>query len=285
MNTEKCFIMGMPEAGKTTFIAALWYVLQDTNDSSLRIEKYTGDLSYLSGISKKWADIEQIPRTKPEFEEQSIVLSLVNSQNENITLAFPDLSGESFQHQYEKREAKKEHFKLIRDCSSVILFIHPDKIKEPCLISQVPAHVREDESEVEEVKKESKPRNPKEDDPTQVQLVELLQFLTYMRDDQLVRLCIIISAWDLVEAAKPGSKPEIFIKEKMPLLWQYVKSNTQIFNVAYYGMSAQGGKLEERDKLLKINNPCDRINIIDNDGNSSNDITLPISWVMSNNNE
>ena len=195
------------------------------------------------------------------------------------------MSGESFQYQYEKREAKKEHFKLIKDCSSVILFIHPDKIKEPWLISEVPTHVREDEGEGEEVKKESEPRNPKEDDPTQVQLVELLQFLTYLRDDQPVRLCIIISAWDLVEATKPVSKPEIFIKEKMPLLWQYVNSNTQIFNVAYYGISAQGGELKEKKELLKIINPCDRINIIDNDGNNSNDITLPISWIMSNNNE
>lgn len=282
---EKCFIMGLPDAGKTTFIAALWYVLNNMNDSSLEIKDYTGDLSYLVDISRKWADMEKIHRTKPEFEKQAIVLSLVSSQNENITLAFPDLSGESFQYQYEKREAEIKHVNLIRDCSSVILFIHPEMIKEPWLISEMPAHVREDEGGANEVKKESKPRNPKEDDPTQVQLVELLQFITYMRGDKGVRLCIIISAWDLVEATKPDSKPEIFIKEKMPFLWQYVKSNIEAFNVTYYGMSAQGGKLEERDKLLEIDNPCDRIKIVDSDGNKSNDITLPISWVMSNNNE
>lgn len=280
---KKCFIMGLPDAGKTTFIAALWYVLNNMSDSSLKIQDYTGDHSYLVKISKKWADMEEIHRTKPEFEKQAIALSLLNRQSENITLEFPDLSGETFQYQYEKREAKKEHFNLVKNCSSVILFIHPDMIKQPCLISEVPARVRKDKDV--KVNTDIKPRNPKEDDPTQVQLVELLQFITYIRSDQEVRLCIIISAWDLIESVKLGSKPEIVVKEKMPLLWQYVKSNLEPFNITYYGMSAQGGKLEERDKLLKATNPCDRINIIDNDGNKSHDITLPISWVMSNTNE
>lgn len=283
MNVKKCFIMGLPEAGKTTYLAALWYVLNDTKDSSLKIKQYTGDHSYLVDISKKWANIEEIPRTKPEFEKQSIELLLVNNQNENVALAFPDLSGESFQHQYEKREVKIEHAEFIKDSSGVLLFIHPDKIKEPWLISEVPACLREGKSE--EDKRESKPRNPIEDDPTQVQLVELLQFLTYIRSDQTIQMCIIISAWDKVEAINPEIKPEILIKEKMPLLWQYVKSNPEIFNVTYFGISAQGDELKESEKLLEYTNPSDRIKVIDKDGNKSKDIALPISWIMSNINE
>lgn len=283
MNVKKCFIMGLPEAGKTTYLAALWYVLNNISDSRFKIKNYIEDHSYLVNISQDWADSKEIPRTKPEFEKQSMVLSLESNQNENITLAFPDLSGESFQHQYEKREAKIKHVELIRNCSGVLLFIHPDKIREPWLISEVPERVRGEESE--EVEKGNKPRNPKEDDPTQVQLVELLQFLTYIRNDQRVRLCIIISAWDLVEVAGQYSKPGILIKEKMPLLWQYVISNSEIFKVKYYGISAQGGKLDESEKLQEIDNPIDRIKIVDDEDNQSKDITLPISWIMSNNNE
>ena len=283
MNVKKCFIMGLPEAGKTTYLAALWYVLNDTKDSSLKIKQYTGDHSYLVDISKKWANIEEIPRTKPEFEKQSIELLLVNNQNENVALAFPDLSGESFQHQYEKREVKIEHAEFIKDSSGVLLFIHPDKIKEPWLISEVPARLRE--GKPEEDKRESKPRNPIEDDPTQVQLVELLQFLTYIRTNQTIQMCIIISAWDKVEAISPDIKPGILIKEKMPLLCQYVKSNPEIFNMTYFGISAQGDELKECEKLLEYTNPSDRIKVIDKDGNKSKDIALPISWIMSNINE
>jgi len=282
MNDKKCFIIGLPEAGKTTFLAALWYGLNNKIDSKLQIKKYTGDLSYLSDISNRWANIEKISRTKPEFEKQAISLTLEDSLNNNMVFSFPDLSGESFQNQYEKREAKKEHVEFVKECSGIFLFIHPDKIKEPCLISDVSASLREKSSDEGNV--EYDPRNPKEDDPTQVQLVELLQFVTYMRSDEKVNLCIIISAWDLIEEIHAKNKPEIFIKNKMPLLWQFITSNVELFRVEYYGVSAQGGKLEEYDLLLEKNDPCDRILVVDNGGNRYNDITLPLSMMVSDTN-
>ena len=123
MSIGKYFIMGLPEAGKTTYIAALWYILNNSNESSLRIDNYSGDLSYLTDIGKKWANIEKMPRTLKPSEKLSIELPLTNSRNEQIILTFPDLSGESFQEQYVNRVAKIEHAEFIKDCLGVFLFI------------------------------------------------------------------------------------------------------------------------------------------------------------------
>ncbi|WP_366924199.1 hypothetical protein MFMK1_001157 [Metallumcola ferriviriculae] len=283
MDGKKCFIMGLPEAGKTTYLAALWHCLNNKENLSLRIKTYTEDHSYLSGISAKWADAEEVSRTKPEFEKKAITLSLENNKEDEITLAFTDLSGESFQHQYENREAKKEHVEFVQDCLGICLFVHPEKIKEPYFISEVPASVREENIEGAI---EHEPRNPRENDPTQVQLVDLLQFITHMRGNKSVNLCIMISAWDLLkETCQKEMGPENYIKTRMPLLWQYLKSNSNVFLLEYYGVSAQGGQLEDQEKLLEINDPCDRIMVVDNDGNLLNDITLPLNRIVSKSNE
>ncbi len=279
MNTEKYFIMGLPEAGKTTYIAALWYVLDNSTDSSLKINKYSGDLTYITNLANKWAGAEELSRTHKSTEILKIELSLKSSHDEDIKLAIPDLSGESFQDQYEYREVKVKHAKLINDCSGVFLFIHPDKIKEPFLISEVPAPIRNCGTEVASTEK--KTWNIKEV-PTQVQLVELLQFLTFLRNNQPVRLAIVVSAWDRIDRAQT---PEQFIKKRLPLLWQYLMSNLKFLSTTYYGVSAQGGDLSESEKLLEITNPCDRITVIDNEGNRFKDITLLISWILNNKNE
>jgi stage III sporulation protein SpoIIIAA len=49
-------IIGLPETGKTTFLAALWHVVtsEEVNES-LRLERLHGDSKYLNEISAKWA--------------------------------------------------------------------------------------------------------------------------------------------------------------------------------------------------------------------------------------
>lgn len=274
MKEKKCFIMGLPEAGKTTYLAALWYVLKNSRNNKLTVKKYTGDLSYLTKISAKWVNTEEIERTKPTYEQKSIVLTLENDKKDIISLSFPDLSGESFQLQYEKRETEKELAKFVKESEGILLFINPENIKEPFLISEIPKSAW---ANGEDENMECATRNPKETDPTQVILVELLQFVMYMRNENLINVGIIISAWDLVRNYKT---PEDFIKNRLPLLWQYIFSNSKYLKVSLYGISAQGGSFDNRDELLKNENPCERIIVVDNTGKISNDITLPLSMVV-----
>lgn len=284
MNNKSYYIMGLPAAGKTTYLAALWHCLK-YKENSLSIKKLTGDQRYLSDIGSKWVDMEPISRTKPEFEQEKISLLLKNNTHNSIELSIPDLSGESFQSQYEKRETTQENAEYVRQCDGILLFINPDNIVEPILISDIPLDLRN----LEQTSGENSSfhqRTPLED-PTQIQLVELLQIINYIRDYQLVKLAVIISAWDIVESntSRLKDKPRKFIQERLPILWQYLDSNSNYFKTMYYGISAQGGQLSDSDSLLDKDEPYERIIVVDEHGNRSHDITLPLNMMVGDTNE
>lgn len=283
METKSCFIMGLPNAGKTSFLAALWHNLNSSRGSMLTISKYceSHNHTYLSKISKNWVDGNPVSRTKREFEETELKLLLAHGNN-IFEITFPDLSGETFQNQYEKRVIENSLLDHIWSSSSVLLFINPDKIVEPNLITTIPQHIRvkEDQSNNTENRK-IKERVPRIDDPTQVQLVELLQFVVYIRNNSPIKLGIIISAWDLVEENRKHKEnpPQVFVKTELPLLWQFITANKHLFAPKYFGVSAQGGALEDeqiRNRLLEITDPCDRIIVVDEQKERYNDITLPL---------
>ena len=272
INMKKCFVMGLPEAGKTTYIAALSYVLLNSSASVLRIKELVGDSTYFSEMSSKWSNVEKLPRTLPATERINNEFRLINNQGDELALIIPDLSGESFQEQYINRTIKTDHAELIKECMGILFFLNPDNIIEATLISKLSTTIRSGE--------EVKTRNAKDHDLTQVQLVDLLQFISYLRDGRPLRLCVIVSAWDVIEVRNKKPKPEEFIQKRVPLLWQFIKSNSHIFEENYFGVSAQGGKLEDAEKLLGNIDACDRIQVVDKDGNISKDITLPINWLM-----
>lgn len=83
--------------------------------------------------------------------------------------------------------------------------------------------------------------------PTQVQVVELLQFL--MTDDLFVGLrwvAVLISAWDEVEG--DGLDPEEVLSTKLPLLDQYLRNGRDPWTWRVWGVSAQGSIYEDQEK-------------------------------------
>ncbi|MBN1063621.1 TRAFAC clade GTPase domain-containing protein [Clostridium botulinum] len=273
MNKYSYFIIGMPEAGKTTFLAALWYCLTNSNKNRLRFKKSNTNLNYLSKICEDWAQVKTIPRTKQGFEELDITLVLEDDNRKEIELTFPDLSGETFQSQYNNREMTSELAKYIISSSEIILFINPMTVNETNLIAEIPRQIRGDKENSNIQNNEVNTRVP-----LQVELVELLQFIKYIRNKLPIKLEVLVSAWDVIEddVNTKELKPEEYIREHLPLLWQYIVANAEFYDGVFFGISAQGGFLKNRDKLLEIEDPCDRVFIIDNYGKRSGDITLPL---------
>ena len=123
--------------------------------------------------------------------------------------------------------------------------------------------------------------------PTQVQVVELLQFL--MTGDLFVgprRLAVLISAWDEVEG--DGLDPEEVLATKLPLLDQYLRNGRDPWTWRVWGVSAQGGVYEDQDKgeqleataaLRDLDRPSDRIKVVEGK-TVSTDITLPLEWLI-----
>ena len=67
------FLIGLPEAGKTTFLAALYHVVESGEiQSSLRLEQRHGDYRHLNTVRDQWADANPLERTKIPDEQARI---------------------------------------------------------------------------------------------------------------------------------------------------------------------------------------------------------------------
>ncbi|MGN1157269.1 MAG: hypothetical protein ACI4TK_13930 [Agathobacter sp.] len=279
-DSKSCFILGLPSAGKTSYLAALAYSLQQKQvETKLHWAIFSGDQQYLANLAQTWLTAEPVSRTSIGLQQEKLTICLSDCEGERFDITFPDLSGETFQKQYVDREIDESLANSIISGSGVLLFINPKEIIEPVLISELPLTTRfktDTNTDIQE-------RNPAKDDPTEVQIVALLQDIAFLLENKKVPLAIIVSAWDIVENAY--SIPETCIKERTPLLWQFLKANDDIFSTLYYGVSAQGGSLdtpEESEILIGQyeEKPAERVVVVNNAGERSHDITLPLWEVM-----
>lgn len=277
--TKQCFIMGLPNAGKTTYLAALWYSLVHSQNQNLIKLKSMGNDQYLYSLSKRWANVEKLDRTLQGHEKINISINVVDNEGNEYDMRFPDMSGETFQSQYENRKISTDIADYIGQANGILMFINVDEIKEPNFIAQIDEELRPPENqgggEVKSVK-----RDPKKDDPTQVQIIELLQFVEFIRKNQSTNLGVVLSAWDLVREINLDITPEVYLMDRMNMLWQYLQSKSGVFNTIFWGVSALGGRYEKEDKLLDISEPMDRILVVNNKNEVYHDITSLIFQIV-----
>lgn len=284
-STKSCFIVGLPSAGKTSFLAALAYSLQQRETTTcLHWEQFSGNQQYLAKLAETWCAGSLVPRTMSDTQQEALHLDLMDVDRNAYNITFPDLSGETFQTQYTDREIRKSLAELVRNSSSFLLFLNPEKTVEPALIADLPSATRHgrDTEDVEEVK--LKKRDPLHDDSTAAQLVVLLQDFLALRNGERFSLGVVISAWDIVK--NDHAFPQDFVMQHLPLLWQYLTSNSDVLFVRYYGVSAQGGSLQSPKDAENLvaqfeDQPLHRILVANESGEVSHDITIPL-WEMMN---
>ena len=109
---------------------------------------------------------------------------------------------------------------------------------------------------------------------TQSDLLDLIQCITCM-NNQMFKMKIIISAWDLVESEEGNIRPDEFVEQKMPIIYQFLTNHSDQIVCDFYGMSAQGGDFENEDDKKKIQSGdfYDYVKVIDHNGNSTYDLT------------
>ncbi|MCC7518807.1 MAG: hypothetical protein IT578_06440 [Verrucomicrobiae bacterium] len=282
-------LIGLPSTGKTSFLAALWYAIQQTQSpTALVLKKLDGDCAYLNRIREAWLALKSVGRNPTDSETFVSMWLRRRESDEEVHLTFPDVSGESFKQQWAMRQLTATYDKCLQEANGGILFIHPDSMKLPLRIQEVDDLAAMIDNGVAEEMTAPSPATPPstpvpwdiEKAPAQVQLVELLQFMMrrpYFRPP--FRLAITVSAWDLVTPSHIN--PEDLVAQQLPLLKQFLSSHRKSFEVGFYGISAQGGKYEGEDMTALENKmPAQRIEIVGHGVQNNHDITEPILWLM-----
>ncbi len=294
-NPSYVVAIGLPEAGKTTFLAALWHVAErEEVPGSLRLERISEDAKHLNTIKNEWLRFERVGRTVPG-QEESASLWLRDEGGAIGEAIFPDLSGESFERAWVDRHWTEKYDRLVANAGSLLVFVNPATVKEPYTIAEMqrmaeaafPEEPSSAEPDMQDQSDENVPPGAVEEwsaekVPTQVQLVELLQFAERsLKSNRPVRLAVIISAWDLVKEDYSGETgPTDWLKTRLSYLDQYLKSNFEQFTLRVYGVSAQGGDLvKDRELLLNFERASDRI-LIEGPDCIPHDISEPIRWCL-----
>lgn len=276
MSSKNFVIMGLPKSGKTTFLAALWHLIEACEvETSLRLAQLRGDITYLNTISKAWREFNPVPRTSMQSEPTIEIVVADASSGETALLAFPDLSGEGFEQQVEQRSCTREYLERCDVCDGLILFLTANRSHDDLTLYDI--HDAMGPPGEQDVANQV-PWTPKAI-PEQVRLVDMLQFLTRMPFRRAKRrLAVVISAWDLVSPAQRD--PAAWLARELPLVDQFLKTNGRWFEVSAYGVSAQGFDLESGDKDAAARLGTSARVIVDGPNAGPHDLTAPLKWLM-----
>jgi len=309
-NDRNCLFMGLPNSGKSTFIGALWHILESKEiPSSLMIEAEPDNREYLNKLREAWLKYEAPGRTSGQYKPLEFQIKQDGKEG-SFMFNFPDVSGELYESQFEHRSLSTDYHKLVSSCSGVLLFINPDYVRAPNLITDVDdiekskeeffAEIFKKAQELKKVASESdvvdEGQGEKENtrtkeikwkhqySQTQVKIIDLLQMIVpFIR--RPCRIAFIISAWDVIMEANQLQPikltPAKWFATQVPLLHQFMLSNADSFMYDVFGVSAQGGsyKKDKVEQLYGLTSPSERV-VVQYGNDLGKDITLPIKWLL-----
>jgi hypothetical protein len=261
----KCLIAGMPSTGKTTYIGALSYLLNNpVVGQSLSFAETPADLSYLNRLQQPWLSIKKVDRTQVG-SSTNIELNLRrNSDDSVLSVSLPDIAGENFQAIVQKQS------QVIRDWNS-----EPDSLM--LFVKDLNSSLFADELPKDDTIADSKlPSFDLKDIANDVQNVLILKELRNLFPWK--KLVICFAAWDEFEGTY--SNPREYLEQNSRFMSNFLKRyfpDTKLF-----GVSAQGGdyNAENEDALIEKTENGQRSFVVTEDGSKLYDLTLPLSSLI-----
>jgi len=258
-------LLGLPGAGKTTYLAALYSSLDDPPPGAPYLVRQPATRAYLEHIRDAWLAGREMDRTAVgtgELIELEIALA-----GEQVTLRVPDVSGESFTEALASRAIDAALADVVRISSGILLFTRPQHLRPRVPITGA--------IEAGLIDPDVAPADLTDFDPglvpTETQLVDLLQWAARLGTVRPRRTSVVLSAWDEQPATKPGAW-----LLQMPLLKHYLDNSKEV-DAQIFGVSAQGGQYGgDDDPVTKP--PPERPYVFSEAGNRHADITLPLRW-------
>lgn len=285
MTTQSIVIIGLPESGKTTFLAALWHLITERDiETKLQFHQLgDGEVTHLNEIAARWRDAKIQDRTAVGGN-RLVSMNLKDKFDNPVRVTFPDVAGEAYLRMWEDRECEPQISEFLQT-GGVLLFIHADTIRAPKWIVDEIALMSSAGLVIQE--EDIVPWHPRAA-PTQVQVIDLLQLLRMPPLDIGPRkLAIVLSAWDKAEGE--GLSPQDYLEAKMPLLLQYLKRSVDGWSWRVYGLSAQGGDYDlvdpaaprkpQAEVLREMDRASTRIRLISTTP-ETHDLTEPLAWLM-----
>lgn len=265
---NKCLVVGLPETGKTSYLAAFWIVERDgTSGHILSFNKRPDNTTYLDDIGNNW--LAQAVISRSSTIEKELVFNLKHNESGSvIELAIPDFKGERYKRVLQN-ENPPEIEKWLSECNGVLFFLPPTRER-----------VFNEEMGVKPKKGEVKNAIDFSIDEIEpwIQNIELLRYIHEEKGDVKISFCV--SKWDLMMSKDMTVKQ--WIEKEHLFFHTYVEHHFS--NVRFFGVSAQGLDYDKRgdlteDKVSELTDEGKRA-YISSGTDKDYDITKPLAWLL-----
>lgn len=282
-------LLGMPGTGKSTYLGALWQIIEDDDDPSITERDVTGDRAYLQQLGDDLVAGREVQRTDVDSED-GLSLTVGFNDDQDVALDVPDLSGEALRLLVEDRVWHPRLIELVQSANGFLLFINVRDTELPTRVDFI-RNVLEGEGFTAEASTDD-PEQPTDgdndaDDGSRfsprhaylgAKLVDALENIAGLRSrDNPFRLALILSAWDTRDGkVTPGE----WVAKYLAAVASWCRLNTDLVDLATFGVSAQGGRLPaERDELLQKGSVLNRAFAHDGDGEVV-PLSQPLRWAL-----
>jgi hypothetical protein len=262
----------MPQTGKSTFLGALWALVQSPLEGSVSEASFSGDRSYIQRLAEQVARGEEIDRTGVDTNEaMSVELEFESLGSADVLI--PDTSGESLRVLVEQHLWHPRLRAACEEATAIALCVHPARLRVPQPISLLAGLGGEDGAAAPE----PVAFDVHEHAATAAELIDVFENVTELcRERWPIRLAVIVSAWDRVDGE---ATPLEWLRTRLPAVLATIESNPDIAALEVFGVSAQGGPLDSRDDLLARGEICDRVYACDRDGRAVS-LVAPVRWAI-----
>jgi len=272
----RLLMVGLPESGKTTFLAALYEFVRTEPPlpGALTQREQPPDREYFFEINQTWLKLQLLDHSNVNAPRNTR-LPLVDPEGGEFDLDIPDVVGESFLSGWEGEGWPAQITEIARGVDGLLLFAHGTDLEPPVKLTR--GDIEEPPLGASPSQRDEAPWDASKA-PTQTILADLFEALLDINDRPLPT-AVIVSAWD---AVKDQVTPAGWLQLNLPLLWQMLEGRDGTPPYEVFGVSAQGGDVTdqgERERLARVTPPRDRI-LVQLGSEQSRDISAPISWLL-----
>jgi hypothetical protein len=269
MTAVRVCLVGLPEAGKSSYIASLWaYLAAGPTGDSYRITGFPEQVAYLKELADKWFLGEKLDRNV-SGTVKAVEFELRAEHRQDLEISVPDLPGEEFKHAVTFSRIDEDIAEMVLAADVVLFFVnaHDARTFEP-LADIPPAADSGQEVHID--------FDPADLDSDLLNSSLLQQLLYLWRDRQRLPVVIVlISAWDLCTAS--GMTPPEWVFDVQPMFAQALGELDRRTQTEIFGVSAQGADYGADPSIIETP-PLQRVYMVSADGTKVNDITQPFAW-------
>lgn len=277
-NPAMILVLGAPSAGKTVYGTQLLGRLQ-ANIGQLRLSGAVPSIAPFEAARLRLAQGITVDHT-PAGSADAITLPLLLPNGSTLDLVWPEYAGENLSALVRERRIDAAWRERVAASIGWLLFIHVESVQPPDDLLTRPVAGGDSGAT-----RRGGGDWPWGDQSTFVELLQILRHVGKHGSAERIprpQLALLLSRWD--ELAKPlvERPPSAVLRERLPLVADYVAALWEPDAARVFGLSAQGRPLsaDQADDDYLDQGPERQGYVVLPDGTRSDDLSIPVRWLV-----